>query len=41
MILFAVCNFLVDFADQIKVALKAWDKFLYDDRLVGSLLNKD
>ena len=32
-------HFLVGLADQTEIALKAWDKLLYDDRPIGSLAN--
>ena len=30
---------LVGLADQTEIALKAWDKLLYDERPIGSLAN--
>ena len=32
-------HFLVGLADQTEIALKAWDKLLYDDRTIGPLAN--
>ena len=39
MIFFCGLHFLVGLADQTEIALKAWDKLLYDDRPIGSLAN--
>ena len=36
---FCGLHFLVGLADQTEIALKAWDKLLYDDRPIGSLAN--
>ena len=39
MIFFCCLHLLVGLADQTEIALKAWDKSLYDDRPIGSLAN--
>ena len=36
---FCGLHLLIGLADQTQIALKAWDKLLYDDRPIGSLAN--
>ena len=38
-IFFCGLHFLVGLADQTEIALKTWDKLLYDDRTNGSRVN--